>query len=161
MASLRKGFAAVAFGAAIAFGSTVASAATEITYSLAGVETGFTDTSSSFAGFASSEDGDRAFWETLIERTAFDEDRNAEITGGSFRLDGRLRNLAGDVVRGTIVNRTSTCRKETFIVKGDIALVDGGSGKFRVILRHYRTRIFGQCVTYSATVEGTVTFTLP
>lgn len=161
MTWLRRQLIAAVICVAVISVSAVASTATEVTYAVAGVETGVTNTTSSFMGFSTSNDGDQAFWQTVIERTAFDENRNAVITGGWFRLDGRIRTLEGEIVGGSILNRTSRCRKETFIVAGDIAVATGGFGRFEVLLKHYRTRVFGQCVTYSATVEGTVTFTLP
>ena len=34
----------------------------------------------------------------------------------------------------------------------------GGSGLFSVLLTHYRVSLFGQCLTYAASVTGTATF---
>ncbi len=154
--------------AALTVFTTAASAQTVVTYSLGGVETGFTATSSSFAGIASSADGDLALWQAVVERTPFDGNGDATITGGSFRLDGQVRNLQGVISAGEILRRTSTCRRETFTVTGHVDLVDetgaltDGVGDFDVTLTHYRRRVpGGQCVAFFATVEGLVTFTLP
>ena len=146
-------------------GAVTVSAET-VTYAIAGVETGFTETSSSFAGTALASD-DVALWQVVVERTPFDADRNAEITGGAFRLDGRARDLQGVISSGTVTSLKSNCRRETFAIEGDIALVDtggtptGGTGRFSAILTHYLARIHGECVIFFATVEGSVTFTLP
>jgi hypothetical protein len=66
----------------------MASPAADVTYAIAGVETGFTDTSSSFVGLASGGNGVFAPWDAVIDRTPFDADRNATIIGGSFQLGG-------------------------------------------------------------------------
>jgi hypothetical protein len=169
MVWFRRVWMAVGVIAALTVSTAAASAQTVVTYSLAGVETGFTATSSSFAGVASSDDGDFALWQAVVERTPFDGNGDATITGGSFQLDGRARNLQGVISNdGVILRQTSTCRRETFTVAGHVDLVDetgvptGGFGDFDVTLTHHRRRVpGGQCVTVFATVEGLVTFTLP
>jgi hypothetical protein len=39
-------------------------------------------------------------------------------------------------------------------------LAGSGSGAFNVTLTHYRRSIFGRCVSYSASVRGTLSLTL-
>ena len=167
MACLRKGSLIVGLVAVFAVLSSAAvAAASSVVYSIAGVETGFTDTSSSFAGAAVATD-DAGLWQAVVDRTPFDAERNALITGGAFRLDGRVRDLQGVISSGTITNLKSNCRRELFAIEGDIALVDtngtptGGTGHFSATLTHYLARLNGECVIYFATVDGSVTFTLP
>ena len=73
-----------------------------------------------------------------------------------------MRDLQGVITGGEIVRLTSSCRKETFAVTGDVLLDGGGSGEFNGTLTHYGRRVpGGNCVTFFATVEGLFTFTLP
>src|SRR5262245_65347849 len=80
--------------------------AAETTYSIAGVEIAVTDTSSSFAGSALAAD-DFAVCQAVVERTPFDANRDAVITGGVFTLDGHARDLQGSIVGGTVTNLLS------------------------------------------------------
>ena len=167
MACLPKRLPVVALVAALTLLSSAVTAwAGTVTYAIAGVETGFTDDTSSFAGTALASD-DVALWQTLIERTGFDANRNAVITGGVFRLDGRARDLQGVITGGTVTNEKSNCRREVFAVEAAVALVDaggtptGGTGHVTATLTHYLARLRGECFIYFATVEGSVTFTLP
>jgi hypothetical protein len=139
-----------------------AEAATQtVTYSVAGVQTAVTDTSSSFVGVAFGTDGDLAWWLADVERTPLDP-QPAFITGGTFQLDGHLRDVVGTFSDGGLIIRepTSSCRKETFAVVGVLDLEGGvGEGFFDLTLTHYRLRVGAQCITYFATVEGLVAFT--
>jgi hypothetical protein len=71
-----------------------------------------------------------------------------------------------EIPDGEIARLTSSCRKETFDVTGHVILFDGGIhtgdvGDFEVTLTHYGRRVpGGGCVTFFATVEGLITFTL-
>ena len=140
--------------------------AAEITYAIAGIETGFTATTSSFAGTALANDGDFAVWDALVQRGPFNAKRDAEITGGAIRINGQARDLQGVIDAGTITNLRKTCQRETFLIEGTIKLVDeqglqtGGTGQFAATLTHYGQRVNGQCFIFFATVEGS-TFTLP
>jgi hypothetical protein len=140
-------------GLVLALGSVAA--AQEVTYSVSGVEIGFTSDpdTSSFVGVAISDD-DVASWQAFIQR-----DDLTSITGGTFELDGALRQISG-VFDGGVIDRLpgSNCRMEKFHVTGELVLAGGGSGIFDVLLTHFGKRIGGQCVTYFATVEGAVTF---
>ena len=144
---------AIAIGLVVAFSSVAA--AQEVTYGVSGFQTGVADNFSSFVGLGSSDDRDVAVWEAEIDRIDL-----TVITGGVFHLNGVLRELFGVFTGGTITALPGgTCRMEKFAVSGDLALEDGGSGSFDVILTHYGTRIGGQCFLYFATVQGTVRFT--
>jgi len=155
---------AVAVTAALAVFAAPASAQSPVTYSLAGVETAATPTQGTFVGVAVSPD-DFGTWRAVIlhERLA----DTAEITGGTFVLDGQVRNLEGLILDGDIVRLTGSCRRETFNVTGHVMLFQDGLptgefGAFEVTLTHYGQRVPGVgCVTFFATVEGLITFTPP
>jgi hypothetical protein len=149
----------VSIATALTVFTTPASAQSQVTYSVAGVETAATSTQGTFAGVAVSAD-DFATWAAVIQHEELDD--SASITGGTFALNGGVRDLQGIITDGEIVRLTSSCRKETFAVTGDVLLVGGGSGQFNVTLTHYGRRVpGGNCVTFFATVEGLITFTLP
>ena len=134
-------------------------AAQTVTYSVAGVQTAVEDTSSSFVGVAFGTDGDLAWWQADVNRTPLDP-QPASIIGGTFQLDGHLREIVGTFRNGLILREsTSSCRRETFAVTG-LLDVEGGEGFFDLTLTHYRLRVGAQCITYFATVEGLVAFTL-
>jgi hypothetical protein len=64
----------------------------------------------------------------------------------------------------TVTNPGAGCTNQTFAVSGNLGGVTtstsaGGTGLFAVQLTHYRVRLFGQCVTFAATVAGTASFT--
>jgi hypothetical protein len=154
----------IAVGVWVAF-STGAAAQTPVIYSVAGVQIGVTETSSTFAGVAFSNDGDFARWDALVLRTPLNPDPREPvaglINGGTFQLNGQVRNVLGNFVDGVILRESTSCRRETFSVTGTLALDDGGTGGFDLTLTHYRLRLGSQCITYFATVEGLVQFTTP
>ena len=140
------------------FGAATPSLAAEtVVYSFAGIEVGFTATTSSFAGTALSDDGDFALWDALVERTAFDQDRNATITGGTMQIQGVFRDLQGVIDDGgTVTNISKNCRRETFAIQGTVSFLTGETGQFQATLIHYGRRVNGQCVIFFATVDGSV-----
>jgi hypothetical protein len=97
----------------------------------------------------------------------------AQISGGSFRLAatspsvelitgsfvGQGRHTGGIVpVRGYGAN----CTTQLFHITDALRDVGSGSqhlgtGSFDAYLWHYRTWVWGRCITYSATVKGYVT----
>jgi CBS domain-containing protein len=145
--------------AALTLFSSTAWAQSHVTYSVAGVEIAATSTEGTFTGVAVSSD-DFASWAAVIQHEELDD--TASIIGGTLAFNGGVRDLQGIFTGGEIVRVTGSCRKETFTVTGDLLLVGGGSGEFNVTLTHYGRRVpGGNCVTFFATVEGLVTFTLP
>ena len=80
-------------------------------------------------------------------------------------LDGRARDIAGVFIGGTVDGTPSTgCSSESFTVEAQIAAQIAGvphAGDFDGTLTHYRRAFFGTCYTVSATIVGTVVFTLP
>ena len=96
----------------------------------------------------------------------------ATITSGDFhlatRLDGTLTVLTGGFTRGTVrqLSGFTGCASQRYAVNGVLGGVGPGSagrgtGTFAATLTHYRTKIFGQCVTYSATVTGSLSLASP
>ena len=91
----------------------------------------------------------------------------ATITGGSFSvattLGGVPTLVTGKFTGGTVqvVNKGANCTNQTFAVHGILGSVGPwysghGTGTFTTTLTHYRTSILGSCVTYGATVNGTI-----
>ena len=78
-----------------------------------------------------------------------------------FALDGHTRDLTGGMDGGTItLLTTSGCGRQTYSVTGHLTLAPGGTSdaSFAMFLTHYRLSLFGRCITYGATVQGSVTF---
>jgi hypothetical protein len=164
MVRFRRMYLAVAVSVALTVFTAPASAQSSVTYSLAGVETGATSTQGTFVGVALSPD-DFGTLGAVVEHEELDD--TVPITGGTFAIDGQVRDLLGTITGGTIERlRGGSCRKETFSVTGQVGnLLDsnggftGGSGLFNVTLTHYGRRVRGgACVTFFATIEGLVTF---
>jgi hypothetical protein len=157
MFGLRRTAAALSLAAAIASVPVTTLAAT--TYSLSGVETYADASTGKFAGFAFASD-DYGTWKATVVHGPLPTsvgDPAAAITGGTFALDGKVRDLAGTIDSGGAITllTTSTCGKQTYSVTGTLL---SGAAAFAATLTHYRTSIFGYCLTYAATVRGFVSF---
>ena len=139
----------------------------QVTYSLAGVETAATPTEGTFIGVALARD-DFGTWGAVIDHDPLSNPAPLVTPGGGFAINGQVRDLQGVITGGTITRLGGSCRKETFAVTGGVVLVNGsgvpngGTGVFGVTLTHYGFRMpGGGCVTFFATVEGLITLTLP
>jgi hypothetical protein len=141
--------------------------------------TGYTDTISGYEYYATSTDGKFAgtaggalpgSWNADVRHTALciGCSTTATITGGSFQLatalDGIPTLVTGSFTGGTVqvTNPGAGCTNQTFAVNGILGNVGPwysatGSGTFMATLTHYRRSVFGYCVTYSASVTGTLT----
>lgn len=136
-------------------------ASTTVAYGVRGIEIHATPTQGTFSGVAWAAD-DFGTWSAVVQHTVFDAERNATITGGTFSLDGRVRDVSGTFTSGS-VNLTSAdpgCGREFFSVEGAMSLRDGGTGTFSTTLVHYRTQLFGRCITYWVTIRGITELTL-
>ena len=76
--------------------------------------------------------------------------------------------LTGDFTRGTVrqLSGFTGCASQRYAVNGVLGHVSPGSagrgtGTFAATLTHYRTEIFGHCLTYSATVTGSLSLASP
>jgi hypothetical protein len=151
--------------AALALALTIPAAAVAgsatVTYEVRGIEVHATATQGTFTGVAWTTD-DVGTWSAVVQHTVFDAERNATITGGTFRLDGAARDASGTFTSGsvTLVSADPGCGREFFDVGGQMALEGGGTGTFSATLVHYRTPLFGRCVTYGATIRGLTELTL-
>ena len=159
MVCFRRAFIAAMVVAAFTMLAAPASAQAQVvTYSLAGIETAATSTEGTFVGVAISPD-DFGTFAALVVHDPLDDD--VAITDGAFAINGQVRDLQGVITGGEIVRLGGSCRRETFNVTGHVLLATGDVGEFQVKLTHYGQRTAGGgCVTFFATVEGFITFTL-
>jgi hypothetical protein len=151
--------AALILALAIPFGTITGS--TTVTYGVRGIEIHATATQGTFTGIAWAAD-DLGTWTAVVQHTGFDAERNSTITGGTFTLDGRSRDVSGTLTSGavTFTSADPGCGREFFSVEGAMTLRDGGTGSFSATLVHYRAQLFGRCITYWATIRGLTELTL-
>src|SRR5215813_5200002 len=114
---------AVAVTAALTLLAAPASAQTQVTYSLAGVEIAATSVQGTFVGVAVSPD-DFGTWGAVVIHDPLDD--TVPVTGGTFAIDGQVRNLEGLILDGEIVRQGGSCRRETFNVTGHVVLFRDG-----------------------------------
>jgi hypothetical protein len=163
----------ILLAAALALLVAPATAAAAQTYSdtISGYEYAFTSTDGKFAGTASG--ALPGTWKTDVQHTklCLSCTPTARVTGGSFSLatvhNGLPAVVTGAFVGGTVqvINPGASCTNQTFAVNGILGHVGWwssgtGSGVFRATLTHYRHTILGSCVTYGASVRGTLTLSL-
>jgi hypothetical protein len=149
--------------AALFISPAAAIAATTSSDPISGLEYAATSTQGRFVGIASG--ALPGAWSVTVNHTPLGT--SAAITGGDFhlatRLDGTLTVLTGDFTRGTVrqLSGFTGCASQRYAVHGVLGDVGPGSagrgtGTFAATLTHYRTEIFGLCVTYSASVSGSL-----
>jgi hypothetical protein len=138
---------------------------------ISGYEYWATSTDGRFAGTASGALA--GGWSADVRHTALCLScaPTATITGGRFALLTAIhkipRLVTGSFTGGAVqvVNRGTHCTNQTFTINGilsKVAFWSGGSGTgtFAVTLTHYRHPAFGGCITYGASVNGTLSLTL-
>jgi hypothetical protein len=166
---LLAGVAAVA--AVLALPAAAVAAPASTSFAVTGFEYAFTPTVGYFAGAATGNAGDRGAWNTYVEHDPLGS-TPTYITGGSFWMATRSPAGTYDWVTGTFVHQGGTittidpganCTNQRYRVTGTLENVatsttTDGTGAFDVTLTHYRAPLFGRCITYSASVVGTVTF---
>jgi hypothetical protein len=148
----------------------VAGAAQTYNDTISGHEYFATSTDGKFAGTASG--GLPGYWNADVQHTPLCVScmPTATITGGSVELattlNGSLTLVTGRFTGGEVqvTNAGTNCTNQTFDVDGALSSVGAwysgsGSGTFSATLTHYRQRLFGRCVTYAASVVGTLTLT--
>jgi hypothetical protein len=147
--------------------ASVANAATTYNDTIVGIEYAATPTVGSFVGLA---DGDLpGVFNVQVVHTVLDQ--TATITGGTFVLYTSLAN-APATITGTFGGGSVTqldknphpCRDQHYAVSGTLTKVGVagtgiGTGTFSATLTHYRTRIDSECVTFFATITGSVSLT--
>jgi hypothetical protein len=144
-----------------------ASAAQSYDDTIRGFEYFATSTDGGFAGTAAGAlPGD---WNADVQHTplCLSCTPTATITGGSVLLatvlGGSPTLVTGKFTDGSVqvINVGADCTNQTFAVNGTLGSVGpwfsgSGRGTFSATLTHYRYSIFGRCITYSASVAGTL-----
>lgn len=134
--------------------------------SVSGLEYAATPAQGRFIGIASG--ALPGVWSVTVDHTPLGT--SAAITGGDFhlatRLDGTLTAVTGDFTAGTVrqLSGFTGCVNQRYAVHGVLDNVGAGAarhgtGTLNATLTHYRTKIFGQCLTYSASVRGSLSLT--
>ncbi len=144
---------------------SAASAATAYTDTASGYEYYFSSTEGRFAGSASGSLP--GYWNAIVDHTPLSP--NAVVTGGSVDLttyvNGAPALVEGAVTGGTVtrLNPGATgCVDQYYgvdLVLGGVGVNSpgAGTGDFGGTLIHHRNSVLGYCVTYSATISGTLT----
>ena len=156
-------FPLLAAAAALFISPASAIAATTYSDSISGYEYAATSTQGRFVGIASG--ALPGAWSVTVDHTRLGT--SATITGADFhlatRLHGTLTAVTGDFTGGTVTQLSgfTGCVNQRYAVNGVLGDVGSGSagsgtGTFVATLTHYRTKIFGHCVTYSASVSGSL-----
>ena len=167
---LRRMLVGLALAAFALVAPTSAVATATYVDTISGHEYYATSTDGKFAGRASG--ALPGYWNAHVQHTALclSCGTTASITGGSFSLATTL-NSTYTLVTGTFTGGTVQvsdpglgCKNQVFAVNGMLGSVGpwysgSGSGSFSATLTHYRYSLFGSCVTYSASVAGTVSLT--
>jgi hypothetical protein len=134
--------------------------------SVSGLEYAATPAQGRFAGIASG--ALPGVWSVTVDHTPLGA--AAAITGGDFHLatrrGGTLTAVTGEFTAGTVrqLSGFTGCASQRYAVHGVLDKVGSGAarrgtGTLDATLTHYRTKIFGQCVTYSASVRGSLSLT--
>jgi hypothetical protein len=152
--------------AALFISPAAAIAATTSPDSVIGLEYAATSAQGRFAGIASG--ALPGAWSVTVDHTPLGT--SAAITGGDFHLatrqHGTLTAVTGDFTAGTVrqLSGFTGCASQRYAVHGVLGDVGSGAarrgtGTLDATLTHYRTKIFGQCLTYSASVRGSLSLT--
>ena len=133
-------------------------------YQLFGYEVFYSPTRAMFAGTSDDGLGGVSAWYSSIDHSVVISPSGA-ITGGwavLHRPDGV--SIGGWFSEGlvTLTNEGPGCTLESHEVVGTLSGVTrsdrsgSGSGVFRATLHHHRAWLFGTCISYSASVSGTM-----
>jgi hypothetical protein len=164
---LRAVVLGVLLAALVLFAPAAARAAQTYNDTVSGHEYFATSTDGKFAGTASG--ALPGAWNADVQHTPLCVSctPTATITGGTFELatavDSVPTLVTGRFTGGTVqvLNPGANCTNQTFAVHGILGDVGpwstgSGSGTFDVTLTHYRFPLFGSCITYGASVRGTL-----
>jgi hypothetical protein len=153
--------------ALIVLSPLAASAATTYADSASGYEYSATSTEGRFAGQATG--ALPGAWNATVDHTPLSPD--ATVTGGDFSLATVLHNSAvvvhGAVTGGSVVRQnpgSTGCVNQYYgvtLLLGSVGTggTGAGSGAFNGTLVHRRALVFGQCLTYAATIAGSLSLT--
>ena len=161
------GIASAAAGM-LAAAQVTAVAATDATDAITGVEVSASSSQGTFVGTAG---GDLpGAWRAVVRHAALPRrvGAHAAITGGTFALStvvggdpvtvkGSFRRNARGI---TLLDAGSGCHNQVYRIRDRLTRLGistrDGKGSLTARLTHYRLRILGHCITYSASVSGTV-----
>lgn len=157
---------ALAALAAVIMGPVSVAAAATYPDSVSGYEYAATSTQGRFAGAAPG--ALPGVWSATVDHTPLGT--VATITGGDVYLatyqNGVPTLVTGHFTGGTVrqLSGFTGCADQQYAVNGKVGDVGvgsagTGSGTFAGTLTHHRTKIFGYCVIYSATITGSLTLT--
>jgi len=157
---------ALAALAAVIMGPGSVAAAATYPDSVSGYEYAATSTQGRFAGAAPG--ALPGVWSATVDHTPLGT--VATITGGDVYLatyqNGVPALVTGHFTGGTVrqLSGFTGCADQQYAVNGSVGDVgfgsaDTSSGAFAGTLTHHRTKIFGYCVIYSATITGSLTLT--
>jgi hypothetical protein len=142
-----------------------ASAAVSSSYAFQGLEVWATTTVGTFVGTATGSAGDQAAWKAAIEHTVVTQPFGY-ITGGYAQVvTTDLTKVRGNFSGGRLTlidDGEGTCGNLTHRVRGTLTNVlrtdtgRTGTGLLVGKLVHYRLRILGVCIAYSASARGTI-----
>jgi len=152
--------------AALVISPAAAMAAPAASDSVSGLEYAAATTQGRFVGLASG--ALPGAWSVTVDHTPLGT--SAAITGGDFhlatRLHGTLATVTGEFTAGTVrqLSGFTGCVDQRFAVHGVLGQVGSGAarrgtGTLDATLTHYRATIFGHCLTYSASVRGSLSLT--
>jgi hypothetical protein len=149
---------------------TIAGATATYSDTISGYEYYATSTNGKFAGSASGSLPGK--WNASVQHTplCLSCGTTATITGGTFSLattlNGGYTLITGRFVGGTVqvIDPGTGCKNQLFSVNGVLGNVGpwysgSGSGSFTATLTHYRYPLFGNCITYGASVTGGISLT--
>jgi hypothetical protein len=161
----------------VLIGATPAAAGLHRSF-VSGFEFYATSTQGRFAGSATAADanGLTGAWSIVVDHTSLSHCLRpyvpcAHVTGGTFSLvvlnpteavsgtfNSRATDDQPDVIE--LVDPGPNCSNQRYWIADGLHNVGAsdhrGEGSFGAFLTHYRHSIFGQCITYSATVQGMV-----
>jgi hypothetical protein len=142
-----------------------AAAALSNSYLASGIETSIpTNNTSTFSGLAVGSQGDGALWKASVvhdplSACPFDSGSSCAITGGTFSLTSSAGAVAGSFTEGAVtpISQQQPCGQQVYGVAGSLVTTNGAA-TFTGTLTHYRAFIFGRCITYFATISGSLQF---
>jgi len=161
------GLVAAAVAAAAVCAGAAARATATFADTIRGYEYAASSSSGSFAGVASG--ALPGVWDVRVHHVplCLSCTPTAKIDGGSValktRIDGKPALIRGAFASGTVqvTNPGAGCTSQTFTVAGVLRSVGRsghrtGSGAFSATLTHHRLHVLGRCITYAASVRGTL-----
>jgi hypothetical protein len=106
---------------------------------------------------------DRLSWRAVVAHEQLNSSIPASITGGTLTatssgnggtsLVGTFN--GGSLAYDAVSSSKASCGSQVYKVHGTLQF-SPGSGTFDAVLTHYRMPMLGRCVTYGATVSGSL-----